>query len=156
MRHFSHRAAGLALALLLLLPLPAGAEGAQPAQNPTPTSPGYLLFFHGDAAELTPHAHLVIVKAAQRARQLAEARRLDHIKVIGYSDAVSSPDAARELSLRRAETIRDTLLSHGMAADRITVEGRGRTRPVLKPGEEAREQGNRRARIVIYQRPYYP
>jgi len=108
------------------------------------------VYFRADAAELTPQAQVIVVQAVQRARQLEEAHRFDHIKVIGYSDAVSAPDAAQKLSAQRAQMIKEALASQGVAADRIQVEGRGRKRPVLKPGVDVRELGNRRGRIVIY------
>lgn len=144
----------LVVALALLLPAAAGAQGVVPGEMPPAAPSGYPVFFHPDADEIPPHMHRIILQAAQRAERLEAEHSFDHIKVIGYSGAVSAPDAAQKLSLHRAQAIKDVLVSHGVPADRIAVEGRGRLRTAPKPGEDAREPTNRRARIVIYQRQY--
>lgn len=109
----------------------------------------YLVFFQPDAAELSPAAKVVVARSAKAVRQTREAGQFGHVKVIGYSDAVSAPDAAQKLSAQRAEVVKQALIAEGVPADRIKTEGRGKPR---NPGKSdaVRELKNRRARIVLY------
>jgi outer membrane protein OmpA-like peptidoglycan-associated protein len=109
----------------------------------------YLVFFSSDSAELGPAAKVVVGRSAKAVRQTGEAGQFGHVKVIGYSDAVSAPDAAQKLSAQRAEVVRQALIAEGVPAERIKIEGRGKPR---RPGksDEVRELKNRRARIVLY------
>jgi OmpA-OmpF porin, OOP family len=109
----------------------------------------YLVFFPADSAELGPAAKVVVGRSAKAVRQTREAGQFGHVKVIGYSDAVSAPDAAQKLSAQRAEVVKQALVAEGVPADRIKIEGRGKVR---RPGtsDGVRELRNRRARIVLY------
>lgn len=109
----------------------------------------YLVFFQGDSAELTPAAKVVVARSAKAVRQTREAGQFGHVKVIGYSDAVSAPDAAQKLSAQRAELVKQALIAEGVPAERIKTEGRGKPRTAGK-SDAVRELKNRRARIVLY------
>jgi outer membrane protein OmpA-like peptidoglycan-associated protein len=110
----------------------------------------YLVFFPGDSAELSPAAKVVVARSAKAVRQTREAGQFGHVKVIGYSDAVSGPDAAQKLSAQRAEVVKQALVAEGVPADRIKIEGRGKPRNAAAKGDAVRELKNRRARIVLY------
>jgi outer membrane protein OmpA-like peptidoglycan-associated protein len=70
--------------------------------------------------------------------------------VIGYSDSSGSDAGNQSLSERRAQAVKDYLVTrHGIDPGRITTEGRGSGEPV---GDNATEEGrreNRRAVIVL-------
>jgi outer membrane protein OmpA-like peptidoglycan-associated protein len=77
-------------------------------------------------------------------------------EVHGHTDSRGSAEYNRDLSVRRAEAVRDELVrSHGIRADRLSVAGFGATRPVA-PNErpdgrddpEGRQQ-NRRVEILL-------
>ena len=70
--------------------------------------------------------------------------------VIGHSDANGPTDFNFELSHKRAATVARTLASFGIQPDRITVAGRGETRPVAGNETEAGRALNRRIEIVEY------
>src|SRR6185295_6666253 len=76
---------------------------AQPAR---PIS--FLLYFLEGRDELTPDSRLVI----------------------GHTDRVGAVPYNDTLSLRRAERVRDELVKVGIAADRISVAGRGEREPL--------------------------
>jgi OOP family OmpA-OmpF porin len=52
--------------------------------------------------------------------------------VRGHSDLSGSSEANMALSLRRAEAVRDFLVSLGISKDRIEVVGYGDTRPLVR------------------------
>lgn len=132
-----------ALAASLALAPPARAQQALAAHD-------YVVFFRADEAQLTPQAEVIVAKAARATKDEQAAGRLGHVKVIGYSDATSAPDAARKLSVARAEVIKRALLAHGVADPLVRVEGRGKLRSKAAKSDAAKELVNRRARIVLY------
>lgn len=132
-----------AWAVLLAAALPATA--AQPL-----AAHDYMVFFRADEAILTPQAEVIVSKAARAAKDEQAAGRLGHVKVIGYSDATSAPDAAQKLSATRAEVIKKALLANGIAEPLIKVEARGKLRSKAAKGDAVKELVNRRARIVLY------
>jgi len=59
----------------------------------------------------------------------------------------------RELSQRRAQTVRDYLVSRGIAPDRVTAAGFGSTRSVADNASPEGRANNRRVEIVIAPKP---
>ena len=67
--------------------------------------------------------------------------------VIGYTDNRENTGAGHDLDRRRAEAVRDYLVSrHGIDPSRITVEGRDASEPV---GDNATAEGRLRNRRVV-------
>jgi OOP family OmpA-OmpF porin len=71
------------------------------------------------------------------------------IELIGHTDAVGSEDENLALSIRRAEAGRDALVRAGVAADRITVAGRGATEPIAPNDTEEGRARNRRLELMV-------
>ena len=67
----------------------------------------------------------------------------------GHTDNVGDEVALIDLSLHRAEAIRDYLVYKGISADRIQVAGRGATRPVFQNSTESGREKNRRVEITV-------
>lgn len=53
------------------------------------------------------------------------------VRVAGYTSAMGTAEVNQKLSEARASAVRDYLIAKGIAPDRITVIGYGRTRPAL-------------------------
>jgi outer membrane protein OmpA-like peptidoglycan-associated protein len=70
-------------------------------------------------------------------------------KVEGHTDSVGSYESNRALSLRRALTVRDYLISQGVAASTIDVEGLGPDRPVADNISAEGRARNRRVEIIL-------
>lgn len=114
-----------------------------PAQTVASTAPsasasapgGYdmLVTFELDSATLTPQArqNLDAFAKALASPTLSALR----FAVEGHTDATGSPDHNLELSERRAASVVTYLVAHGVAADRLTAEGFGETRPRLSDPE---------------------
>ena len=71
------------------------------------------------------------------------------IKLIGHTDATGSDDENLALSIRRAEAARNVLVREGIAADRITSEGRGATQPIAPNDTEEGRALNRRLELIV-------
>ena len=69
--------------------------------------------------------------------------------VEGHTDSQGKPDANQTLSVNRAAAVRDYLVAHGIAADRITSEGHGMDRSVADNKTAEGRANNRRVEIVV-------
>lgn len=69
------------------------------------------------------------------------------IKVVGHTDSVGSDEYNEALSLRRAASVRDYLVSRGVPSDLITAEGMGEKMPTASNDTEEGRAENRRVNI---------
>src|SRR5205823_3839190 len=66
------------------------------------------------------------------------------IQISGHTDNVGNPKENKDLSLRRAQSCRDYLVSKGIDAARIVVVGHGEEMPIASNLSEEGRQQNRR------------
>ncbi|HXH28977.1 MAG TPA: OmpA family protein, partial [Candidatus Polarisedimenticolia bacterium] len=71
----------------------------------------------------------------------------EKVVVRGHTDATGDPDWNQELSVKRAQAVRDYLVASGIAPDQLVVEGRGAADPVASNATEAGRARNRRVEI---------
>jgi outer membrane protein OmpA-like peptidoglycan-associated protein len=103
------------------------------------------VLFEFDKANLKPGATRSLTNVAQFLRENPERQ----ITIEGYTDNVGSDAYNRELSQRRADSVRDFLVQSGISADRITARGLGEEYPVASNDTQAGRQQNRRVQIII-------
>ncbi|MGL4287850.1 MAG: LCCL domain-containing protein, partial [Phreatobacter sp.] len=68
--------------------------------------------------------------------------------LIGHTDSVGTADYNRSLSYRRAEAVGRWLVQQGIAASRLSVDGRGRAEPIADNATEAGRAANRRVQAL--------
>jgi outer membrane protein OmpA-like peptidoglycan-associated protein len=105
----------------------------------------YDLYFATGSAELDP-ASAPTLKSIARAMS-------DHagwkVTIVGHTDSIGTADYNRDLSLRRAESVRNALASdYRIAASRLHADGRGESQPVEDNGTLAGRARNRRVELV--------
>lgn len=71
------------------------------------------------------------------------------IRVDGYTDSTGTPQYNRDLSQRRADTVRAYLLKQGIPADAVVSEGFGQDDPVATNATASGRQQNRRVEMVV-------
>ena len=83
-------------------------------------------------------------------------KQLDRVVVVGHTDRIGADSYNDALSLRRAEAVRNRLISKGVSRHLITAEGRGAREPliechgsVITASLKQCLQPNRRVQIVI-------
>jgi OOP family OmpA-OmpF porin len=82
--------------------------------------------FQTNSAVLTPQDQLLLDSVAT----ILEQRRQFNVEVRGHTDS-TGPDAFnQQLSERRAESVREYLISRGIAAERLTARGLGESEPI--------------------------
>lgn len=90
--------------------------------------------------------------AREKLDQVAEAlkNQADHKMIVeGHTDSQGSESSNMELSQRRAQAVRDYLVSRGVPADIISATGVGQGRPVGDNSTAAGRQNNRRVEIIV-------
>lgn len=121
-------------------------EPAPPAAAPPPPPvKNFLVFFDFDKSTLTPRALDIVKEAAAVAKSGQNAR----LTCTGHTDTAGPANYNMALSLRRANTVKAALVRQGVAADSITVVGRGETALLVATKDGVREPQNRRVEIVI-------
>jgi outer membrane protein OmpA-like peptidoglycan-associated protein len=117
----------------------------QEARGMVITLSGGVLFVSAKS-ELLPAAQL---KLNEVANALIKEDPLSKIVVEGHTDSQGAAAYNQELSQRRAQTVRDYLVSRGIASDRITSQGFGPTRSVADNNSAEGRANNRRVEIVV-------
>lgn len=115
------------------------------ARGTTITLSGAVLFATGQS-DLLPIAKQTLDKVAEALKQQPEDKT---ILIEGYTDSRGSAQMNLELSRKRAESVRDYLVSDGVSASRLEVVGKGETHPVASNDTPEGRANNRRVEIVI-------
>lgn len=71
------------------------------------------------------------------------------LRVVGHTDSTGSARYNQLLSERRAQAVKDTLVSLGIPATRIVAMGMGETSPIASNATAAGRAQNRRVEILI-------
>lgn len=116
----------------------------------TPTERGLVLtlgdvLFETDQAVLRSGADRTITNLAEFMQKYPDRR----VRVEGHTDARGSDEYNLQLSQRRANAVRDALLSRGISSERIDTIGLGEGYPVAGNDTSGGMQQNRRVEIVI-------
>ncbi|MBI3045017.1 MAG: OmpA family protein [Betaproteobacteria bacterium] len=113
-----------------------------PPKKPTPApTPDKLLsqklnlyaeaLFDFDRSVLKPKGKAMLDDFAQTLR----GAKHEVILATGHTDRIGTAAYNQKLSERRAEAVKDYLVSKGIEANRIHAEGKGETEPITKPGD---------------------
>jgi outer membrane protein OmpA-like peptidoglycan-associated protein len=102
--------------------------------------------FDANSARLTNIAKAKLDEVALKMKEDTDITAL----VIGYTDSQGSATANQRMSERRAQAVKDYLVSrHGIDPSRITTEGRGSADPVASNDTAAGRAQNRRAVVIL-------
>ncbi len=105
-----------------------------------------MVFFETNSAAIEQRSLPLL---NQVARLLRENAQLERIRIEGHTDNRGSSKLNTDLSQRRAESVRDYLISQGVAAERLTAQGFGPQRPVEDNKTEKGRAANRRVEFHI-------
>ncbi|HEY8963344.1 MAG TPA: OmpA family protein [Alphaproteobacteria bacterium] len=105
----------------------------------------YLVFFDWDKSDITTGGATVLDAVAQEVKN----RGVQHINVVGHCDTSGPTDYNEKLAMRRANAIKKALIERGVAADQISVSGRGENELLVQTNDNVREPANRRGVITF-------
>ena len=86
--------------------------------------------------------------ALQPAANMLAANKTLKVEVQGHTDNVGNDPYNQTLSEARAKAVVTWLTQHGVAADRLTAKGYGKTKPVADNGSDEGRAKNRRVEIA--------
>ncbi len=115
-----------------------------------PTDRGLVLTL-GDVLFDTGRAELNS-GASRKLDQLAEflsEHKDRRVQIDGFTDSVGTDSYNQELSQRRANSVKNALLTRGIDSSRINTEGYGKAFPVANNADSGGRQLNRRVEVVI-------
>ena len=77
-----------------------------------------------------------------------------NVRIEGHTDSIGSDEYNLELSERRAQAVKAYLVSRGIAASRLSTEGKGETEPIADNTKDGRDNPegramNRRAELKV-------
>ena len=153
------RAARLAAVLAAALAIsacannPADDAQANAAGQATPGSQqdfvvnvGDRVFFETDSSDLTPQSRATLDKQAQWLNTYSQ---YSQFTIEGHADERGTREYNIALGARRAQTVRDYLISRGVAANRMHTISYGKERPVALCDDISCWSQNRRAVTVL-------
>lgn len=129
----------------------AAQPAAAVAPPPPPPAPGpaaeqsFLIYFDTGSAALTPQGRGVADDAVAAFKRSSAT----HITIAGYADTVGSARANEALSRRRAETVRDYLIAHGVPLSDMAVNWHGENNLAVPTANNVPQRENRRVEIDI-------
>jgi peptidoglycan-associated lipoprotein len=125
----------------------AGASAAPGSQQDFVVNVGDRVFFETDSSELTEQARATLDKQAQ---WLSNYSRYS-FTIEGHADERGTREYNIALGARRAQTVREYLVSRGIAAQRMRTISYGKERPVAVCDDISCWSQNRRAVTVLDQ-----
>ena len=120
---------------------PAAAAAPKPAGAKVTLNADALFDF--DKSTLKPAAVASLNSLAGKVKSLT----LEVIVAVGHTDSVGTDAYNQKLSIRRAEAVKKHLVSQGIEAKRIYVEGKGEAQPVADNKTAEGRAKNRRVQI---------
>lgn len=88
-------------------------------------------------------------RAVEKLAQFMEEYPNRNVMIEGFTDTVGPADYNKQLSRRRANSVRQALQNKGINSSRIQVRGYGEKYPVASNKTEAGRQQNRRVEVII-------
>ena len=128
---------------VLLAPAPPAAPVVQYEKNTMSTS----ALFDFDKAVLKEEGKVALRELGDAIK--AKGARVVDIDIIGHTDSIGSAEYNMGLSVRRAEAVRDYIVSEGIDANIIDVSGEGENNPIASNDTAEGRAENRRVDINV-------
>lgn len=133
-------------------PAPAPAPVAPPPPPPAPPAPvsekvtfAADAFFDFDKAVLKPEAKAKLDDLVSKTQGV----NLEVIIAVGHTDSVGADAYNQGLSVRRADAVKNYLVSKGVEKNRVYTEGKGEKQPVADNKTSEGRAKNRRVEVEV-------
>ncbi|MFN9451848.1 MAG: OmpA family protein [Rubrivivax sp.] len=122
-----------------------GVEVSRTADNQLKLNIPADVSFDSDSAAIRPGMRSVLDPFAAELRGDAGAR----VRIVGHTDSTGTTALNEPLSMARANSVRDYLMSRGVPGSQLQAMGRGEREPLADNGSEAGRAQNRRVEIFL-------
>ena len=125
-----------------------------PEPPPPPPTPKRIILrgvnFDYDKSNIKPEFVPILDEAAQTLKDNPDI----NVSVSGHTDSIGSDEYNQRLSERRAQAVKQYLVSKGIASSRLSTEGRGEREPIAPNTKDGRDNPegramNRRAELKV-------
>jgi len=113
--------------------------------NPARRVTLFILYFERDSTKLTHKSTDLLMEMQRTIKSLNS----DEVYVVGHTDLVGTEAYNDRLSARRANYIRDLLISSGIKPNSLFVSFYGKAKPLVPTQDEVAEPRNRRVEVII-------
>ena len=107
--------------------------------------PNSVFRFDFDSADLSGHNRELLSRIAG----ILLVSKGFGLSVFGYTDDVGTPEYNQQLSLRRANKVKEYLVQSGIDSGIINVKGYGKTSPLIEGKTDEQRSKNRRVEIAL-------
>ena len=125
-----------------------GTVVTQTADNQLRLSIPNDISFDSGSADIRPGLRPILDQFAQGLGQQPSME----VRIVGHTDNTGSDAINNPLSVNRAQSARDYLVSRGVSSSRISIDGRGSREPIADNATEAGRARNRRIEIYLAER----
>jgi outer membrane protein OmpA-like peptidoglycan-associated protein len=116
---------------------------AQP--DPAGRFVSFILYFEHDTTKLTHESKNLLAEVLKTIKNL----KSKEVYVVGHTDLVGTEAYNIELSSRRANHVRNLLVSSGIKSSALFVSYFGKSRPLVPTKDEVPEPRNRRVEVIV-------
>jgi outer membrane protein OmpA-like peptidoglycan-associated protein len=117
----------------------------KPPPAPPPPAKSWMVFFDTNSTTLSQQGSMTVTEAATAAKSMPNSR----VAVTGFTDTDGAPAYNQQLSIRRADAVKTSLVRNGIAPQAITVNGSGEAGLLIETPDQTKNEKNRRVQIVI-------
>ncbi|MFA7388575.1 MAG: OmpA family protein [Thiohalobacteraceae bacterium] len=134
--------------LVVAEPEPAAEPAPVPAPKPISetVSLSAAALFDFDKDKIKEAAKPRLDEVANRVRSLGD---VEAVTIVGHTDSVGSEAYNEQLSMRRANAVKNYLLDQGVDPSLVSTSGMGESQPVADNSTDAGRAQNRRVEITI-------
>jgi outer membrane protein OmpA-like peptidoglycan-associated protein len=105
----------------------------------------FILYFERNTAKLTHESNDLL----SQVQKTIKSRNSNEVYVAGHTDLVGTEAYNAGLSSKRANTIRDLLVSSGIKPKTLFVSSYGKARPLVPTKDQVPEPRNRRVEVIV-------
>jgi len=105
----------------------------------------FILYFERNTTKLTRGSNDLLLQV----QKTIKSRNSNEVYVVGHTDLVGTEAYNAGLSSRRANTVRDLLVSSGIKPKTLFVSSYGKARPLVPTKDQVPEPRNRRVEIIV-------
>jgi OOP family OmpA-OmpF porin len=102
-------------------------------------------YFDFDKSKLKPEAQAKLADLVDKTKGV----NLEVIIAVGHTDSVGTDTYNQKLSIRRADSVKDFLVSKGIEKNRVYTEGKGSKQPVADNKTAEGRSKNRRVEVEV-------
>jgi len=110
-----------------------------------PAPRGFNIYFDSGSARINAESQGVVSEIMAEVK----ARESRDISLNGHTDRVGDSKSNMALSLKRADTVKELLLTAGVVPEYIQIEYYGESKPVVPTADNVDEPLNRRVEVVV-------